>query len=329
MYNVLNTHSTGGQRTGRHWQSSGDDLGLHGDIVGYHDADKIPSSYTDYTSYNAFKICQVYRATYEDPNTAIVIQAINIKIHPPVFDTARNWFYSDYEIDFPISVNPANPSTIISTSEYCKIRFRIYTLLQRGGNDPTAADYYRISPQYRQYDPDADLFSNLQSVYLYNYHSLADLENDNYYEYYNRVGVNYYETLPERRATYFFISLASLYQSILYRIVNRSDPYGGYFEIRNDVLNISKGYNYGVTASDPATKWGYIKYKNAVIYNYKISPSYSLIPSVPTAYTYMDIYDATIYGKGRLYNDPATLITLPDTKDIIVIPNTTRDYIYT
>ena len=327
MFNVLNTNSAGGLRCGRHWQSSNaEDLGLHGDIVGYHNTDLIPSSYQSYVSYNAFKQVQVSSAKFWDGTQ--YIDNIGVTLLPAVFDTIRKQFYTDYIIKFPLSVDPAYPSQIISTSEYCKIKFRVCTFLQRQAYYDTSPDYHVLRPYYYQYDDVKNTFYNgVQAVELWNYHTFADLENDNYYEYYNEVGVNYWETLPEHRSIPMDIALATLQQGISHRLYYFSEPWGGTFSIRNDLLNINMGYNYGIQSAGQ-TSAGYVKFKNATVYNYRISPSYAVIPDDPANYTYMDIYDATIYGKGHYRASPTVEYTLQDTPNVLVIPNTTRDFVY-
>ena len=322
MYNVLNTHSIGGQRAGRHWQSGADDLGIHGDIIGYHDTNKIPSSYTSYSSYLKYKKLGILTAYTYDDSLANQIQNIGVTISPSVFDSANKSFYTDYEIIFPVSIDPVYPSAIISASEYCKIKFRIYTFLQHRAYDDTSVDYFTFYGRYYQYDVTTSVYTSaLQTFELWNYHTLSDLENNNYYDYYDSVGVMGWETLPQHytsRINIGFSNTGSL--GITVNLTYFVAPYGGYFSLGE--------YHYGVTASDPVSA-GYIKYKNATVYNYRISPSYSVLPSDPTAYTYMDIYDATIYGRGKDRNNPSVIKVLNDTPDILVIPNMTRDYIYT
>ena len=324
MYNVLNTNSAGGLRCGRHWQSSdSEDLGIHGDIVGYHDTNLIPSSYTDYTSYLKYKYVTIDSAYIYDWINGVNIDNIGVTISPSVFDTNIKSFYTDYEIKFPVSVYPVYSDMSFNTSEYCKIKFRVYTLLQRRAYYANQADYHTFYGRYRQYNLIKNSFytsSGLTSFELWNYHTLSDLENDNYYAYYDDVGVMGYETLPQHYTSPINVVFGhSGDLGIPVRLLYLVDPYGGYFALG--------GYHYGVTATNPVS-FGYIKYKQATVYNYRISPSYSVFPSDPTDFTYIDIYDATIYGKGRYRSNPSVVQVLPDTPDILVFPNMTRDFVY-
>lgn len=324
MYNVLNTHSIGGQRTGRHWQSSGDDLGIHGDIIGYHNYDAYPST-AAMTSYLYDPVLAPISAVIWQ-NTGVYADTMEVET---VYDSAYQCFKNIVTLIFPIQFNP---STRVSSTGYTKIVITLYKNLIRTAASNSDYRYYIF--RYRS----CLWYDNAFHVYLYNgtiqraqvwtYDSYTDLQADNYNNYYPVCGVGTWEIgglhIP---MDFNFIDT----ETFTINNQNRPPQYGGtfskyYYYGVNDPRNINISHLWGLRYTTDTQSRGYIKYKNAQsiahrIYDYTQS-------NIGSTYTIENLLQGNVYSKGEKSASDTAIVTT-DSQNILIHPNMTRDYIYT
>lgn len=342
MYNVLNTHSIGGQRTGRHWQSSGDDLGIHGDIVGWHDKSITEQSTRSYchtaVSYlNMLRFSNTRTAT----DTGETIDPIEYT-KELVYDSTYQCYKTIHTFIFDRIGHPNDYNVPFETG-YSKIVITTYKMIYRLSSDPTQSGYYIYQWKCKQIvdgtikdvgynlagDVKADYFTattlnNLKNgIYLNSFYDIDLRANISGFAYHT--GLLYAWTKETTR------------QNIIFFCQNFNPPYSGDFRfLLDDYPNTGTvappeddtetQFLYGVWEGQPSPRsHGYIKYKNAIEFTQRIYNGTGF-----TTYDTEAALLATIWGAGyKNYNQYTTLYRLPDKENIIVFPNMTRDYIYT
>ena len=343
MFNVLNTNSAGGLRCGRHWQSSNaEDLGLHGDIVGWHDKNITENSTRSYchTAVSYLKMMR-FSNTRTATETGVTIDPIEYR-RQLIFDNTWGCFKTIHEFIFDKIGHP-NDYNVPFENGYSKIVVTTYKMLRRLSTDPTQSGYYIYQWDCKQIiegaikDVGYNLYGDVKADY-YTASSLINLNNGNYLNIYTNIDLrNNVSGFAYHTGLLYAWTNELTRQNIIFYCQNFDEPYAGDFRfLLDDYPNTGTvappeddteiQFLYGIWQGQQTQKsHGYIKYKNAVeyqghrIYN---GTNYS-------TYDTITVYLATIWGKGyKNYQHFTNLVSLPEKENIIVIPNMTRDFVY-
>lgn len=342
MYDVLNTKSAGGLRCGRHWQSGdADDLGIHGDIVGWHDKTITENSTRSYchTAVSYLNMIRFHN-TRTATETGETIDPIEYR-RQVTYDSTYQCFKTVHEFIFDKIGHP-NDYNVPFESGYSKIVVTTYKMLYRLSIDPTQAGYYIYQWSCKQIIDGAikDVGYNLMGDVKADYFTASSLSNLERGVYLN----SFYDIDLRNNVSGFGYHTGLLYawtkettrQNIIFYCQNFDPPYSGDFRyLTDDYPNTGTiappaddteiQFLYGIWAGQQVQRsHGYIKYKNGADYIHRIYNGTGF-----TTYDTTPCILATIYGKGyKNYQQFTNLVTLPDKENIIVFPNMTRDYIY-